>query len=498
MATYSTLRPSLLRSPLSLRKVPALGGALWLLALLALLPLIALSAEHSPKTEKSRGLAFPHAEGFGRFAQGGRGGDVYTVTSLEDYDPKQDKPIPGTLRHALDSQKGPRTVVFNVGGTIHLKQALIVTKSYLTLAGQSAPGDGITICDDSFVLKGKEVEDQWLHDIIIRFIRFRHGDVSAKTGDAITSNYVRDYIFDHISAGWAVDGIHDLRGGGNFTLQWSIYAEALNRSTHYKNQAHAMLASFREPKLNLTLHHNLMASSRDRHPTLGSGAKGNPDVICDFRNNVVYNWEGGTNLGEVRHHFVNNFYKPGESSDYGYAHKTPLSIKSDRAELARGYLKGNYFDKAPDTYNQDNYTALTYFTKGDKYNATSRGQFEVKTPFVSDKDAPATQSAQDAYELVLSKAGASFARDGVDERIIRDVRKGTGKLIDSQAEVGGWPKLKPGKPWIDSDGDGMPDSWERTMKLNHNDASDGIAHTLDKHYTNLEIYLNSLVEHLYN
>jgi hypothetical protein len=446
----------------------------------------------------AQSIAFPHAEGFGRFARGGRGGDVYHVTTIADYNPKTDKPIEGSLRHAVMTQNKPRTIVFDVSGRIQLKAPLYVLQSYLTIAGQSAPGDGITISGDTFQIKGGEPENEWLHDIIVRFIRFRHGDETAKTGDGITSNYASNYIFDHISAGWTIDGIQDLRGGGNFTLQWSIYAEALNMSTHYRNAPHAMVGSFRDLKKNISIHHNLMSSSRDRHPTLGSGNATKTDtmVVCDFRNNVIYNWRGGTNLGEVRHNFINNYYKPGESSNFGYKNNTPLQIKSSRAQCAHGYLRGNYFENAPPEYNKDNYTAITYTNSGG-YNSTTRALFEYDKPFVFGENIPMTQKPAKAYDLVLNLSGASLVRDAIDAREVNDVRKGTGKLIDSQKEVGGWPEYKSKPAPADSDRDGMPDDWEKKNGLNPNDSSDGNLYTKNKNFTNLEVYLNGLVEHLY-
>lgn len=450
----------------------------------------------APETHAQKPVAFPHAEGYGRFSLGGRGGDVYHVTTIEDFDPKAGKPIIGSLRHGILTQNKPRTIVFDVSGMICLKAPINVTQSFLTIAGQTAPGDGITISGDTFQFKGGENENEWIHDIIVRFIRFRHGDLTAKSGDGITSNYVTDYIFDHISAGWTVDGIHDLRGGGNFTLQWSIYAEALNMSTHYKNSPHAMLGSYRDIKKNVSIHHNLMASSRDRHPTLGSGERADTMAICDFRNNVVYNWRGGTNLGEVRHNFLNNYYKPGESTNFGYKQNNPLQIKSSRAQCAKGYLRGNYFENAPAEFNKDNYTAITYTNTG-SYNSTTRAKFEYNKPFVLGEDVPKTQTSEKAFELVLRLAGASFARDAVDIRVVNDVKKGTGKLIDSQKEVGGWPELKSKPALKDSDNDGMPDEWEIKNKLNINDASDGNKYSLNKNFTNLEVYLNGLVDHLY-
>lgn len=453
----------------------------------------------------SQQLAFPHAEGFGRFAKGGRGGDVYHVTTLEDYNPKTDNPIEGSLRHAILTQEGPRTIVFDISGTIRLKAKLRGTKSYLTIAGQTAPGDGITIRDNTFEMSG--VEGKPLHDVIIRFIRFRHGDVSEQSGDGITTNWVNDIIFDHISASWTVDGTHDLRSGSNFTMQWSIFAEALNSSVHYRGKPHAMLASYRDLKGNISLHHNLLASSRNRHPTLGSGNNTDTTSIVDFRNNIVFNWYGRTNFGECRQNFINNYYKPGESSDY-LIYK-PIRVKSSRATLSKGFLRGNYFLDSPKEYNTDNYTAVDYKAFPDEevpdnenptvksYNGTTRIQFESKKRFVSGVDIPKTDSPEKSFKIVLERAGASYIRDAVDNRIVAGVKDGSNRLIDSQAEVGGWPELKSKPAPLDSDKDGMPDSWEIEKKLNSKNPDDGNYHTFDKNFTNFEIYLNSLVEYLY-
>jgi hypothetical protein len=443
-------------------------------------------------------LAFPHAEGYGRFAVGGRGGDVYHVTTLEDYHPKTEKPLPGSLRYGMLSQDGPRTIVFDLSGTIRLKEELRGTKSYLTIAGQTAPGDGITLRDYTFKLTGETGKP--IHDIIIRFIRFRHGDVTKQSGDGLSTNWVNDLILDHISASWTIDCIHDLRDATRFTMQWSAFAEALNESTHYKNGAHAMLCSYSHLYGNVTAHHNLMASSRNRHPTLGGGDRTDTTAIVDFRNNLVFNWASGTNFGQCRHNLENNYYKPGESTNYN-ANK-PLRMKSSRATSGVGFLSGNYFAGAPKSFNQDNYTAVDYNLYGtpgenNKYIGTTRSQWEWKTPFVSGPDRPKTDSPETTYRIVLERAGASLVRDPVDTRIVAGVKDGTNKLINSQEQVGGWPELKSKPSPADQDQDGMPDRWEVANKLNPKDPADKNGYTLDKNYTNLEVYLNSLVEHLY-
>lgn len=442
-------------------------------------------------------LAFPHAEGFGRFSAGGRGGDVYHVSTLDDYNPKVDKPIIGSLRYGILSQEGPRTIVFDISGTIQLKEELRGTKSYLTIAGQTAPGDGITLRDYTFKLTGQEGEP--IHDIIIRFIRLRLGDETRQSGDGLSTNWVNDLILDHISAGWTIDCIHDLRDASRFTMQWSVFAQALNNSTHNKG-AHAMLSSYSHLYGNVTVHHNLMASSRNRHPTLGGGNRTDTTAIIDFRNNLVFNWESGTNFGQCRHNLINNYYKPGESTSY--KKNKPLRMKSERATSGVGYLSGNYFVDAPKEFNADNYTALDYNLYGtpsptNNYIGTTRALFESKVPFVFGDDLPKTDSPKTTYKIVLERAGASLVRDAVDNKVIAGVKDGTNRLIDSQIQVGGWPELKSKPAPIDSDGDGMPDKWETTNKLNPSDPKDRNNYTLNKSYTNLEVYLNSLVEHLF-
>src|SRR3954454_20114945 len=288
----------------------------WSFALAAVLCthwVVAADAPSASNDERQQ-LAFPGAEGFGRFARGGRGGDVYHVTTLADDGP-------GSLRDGGRTAKGPRTIVFDLSGRIVLKSQLVIDKSYLTIAGQSAPGDGICLRDQTFHIKKAS-------HIIVRYLRVRLGDQNKPrpTGpDCIDTTDVDHLIFDHLSAGWGIDGNHDLRRGGNFTLQWSIYAEALNNSLHHKG-SHAMLASFRDLTASITLHHNLFASSRERHPTLGGSPHTDPQAIVDFRNNVVYNVEGATNLGNCKINFVNNYYRPGPNTP---ANHQPIAVKTE-------------------------------------------------------------------------------------------------------------------------------------------------------------------------
>src|SRR5437016_2921209 len=292
-------------------------------------------------------LAFPGAEGFGRFASGGRGGDVYEVTSLEDSGP-------GSLRDGINSARGPRTIVFNLSGTIQLKKKLVLDKSDITIAGQTAPGDGIALRDYTFQIKNAT-------NVIIRYLRLRLGDQNKPRGakggdDTFNTEDIDKVIVDHCSLSWAIDGTHDLRRGGNFTMQRSIVSEALNNSLHNKG-AHAMGASYRSPSGSISLHHNLYSTCRDRHPTLGS-ADAPPQYLVDFRNNVIYNWSAGGTANFCDHFIncINNVWRPGPMTDVT---KLPIAMKGSLPDMARGHMEGNVFEGRNDL-TRDNYAALDF------------------------------------------------------------------------------------------------------------------------------------------
>jgi hypothetical protein len=449
------------------RSYPALPLAIFI-------PLVASSLAVAGEVHAQ--IAFPGAEGFGRFARGGRGGDVYHVTTLDDDGP-------GTLRDAVRSAIGPRTIVFDISGTIRLRQRLIVDKSFLTIAGQTAPGDGICICDQPLQFRNA------IH-IIMRFVRIRLGDENKppeSSPDALTTDDVDHMIFDHITVSWGIDGNHDLRRGGNFTLQWSIYAEALNNSLHHKG-SHAMLASFRDLTGSISLHHNLFASSRERHPTLGGSPRTWPDAIADFRNNVVYNVSGATNLANCRINVINNFYRPGPNTP---ERGLPLAAKTDTGTL-KVFLSGNVFERRDDL-TADNHLAINfdrYATGG--YRPVTWQQVESSEEFDVGRAKPFTESAGDALDHVLAAAGASRPRDLADARLIAGVCDGTHRLIDSQREVGGWPELKSKPVPLDTDRDGMSDAWELEVGLDPKNADDRNGDQDHDGFTNLEEFLNSL------
>jgi pectinesterase len=436
--------------------------------------LSALAFGGSPADEKQ--LAFPGAEGFGRFTRGGRSGDVFHVTNLNDDGA-------GSLRHGIVTANGPRTIVFDLSGTIELKTRLVVDKSFLTIAGQTAPGEGICLKDQTFVIKKAS-------HIIVRYLRMRLGDENKPKPsgfDGMTTDDVDHVIFDHITASWGIDGIHDLRRGGNFTLQWSIYAEALNNSLHEKG-AHAMLASFRDLTDNITLHHNLFASSRERHPTLGGSPRTKPDAIIDFRNNVIYNLSGATNLGNCQINVINNYYRPGPNTPSNHQ---PMATKTENAGCLKAFLEGNVFEGQPG-FTKDNFAAIDFerWMKG-TYLSTNLDAIRVGSAFEVDEAKPVTEPADAAYVRILKSAGASLHRDTADQRLIDGIRNRTNRLIDSQSQVGGWPLLKTEPAPQDTDQDGIPDKWELANGLDPNDPADRNLKG-DAGYTQLELYLNSL------
>lgn len=414
--------------------------------------------------------AFPSAEGFGRFARGGRGGDVYIVTHLNDSGS-------GSLRHGLETMNGPRTIVFEVSGTIDLKSNLVVREvTGLTVAGQTAPGEGIT-------LKNRTLRLTDVRDVVIRYLRLRLGDESETSGDVITLGPAQDVILDHLTATWGVDGTMDTQRLSNFTLQWSIFGEALHDSTHHKGP-HAMLMSFRKTVGSISIHHNLLASSRDRHPTLGGVDR---NALFDFRNNLIYNRSGSTNLCAGRFVLVENYYRPGPNTNLEVF---PIRPKTDLEDSTFGVFENNYFEQQPER-TADNYLAMQWGVRGGKYKANvQRAEFILSENPLADADRPTTQSAQEACQLVLQKAGASLHRDTADRRLIEGVRNRTHRLIDSQSEVGGWPALKNRPAPKDTDRDGMPDEWERKWGLNPDDPEDRNGDPDGDGYTNLEEYLN--------
>lgn len=412
--------------------------------------------------------AFPGAEGAGALARGGRGGRAIFVTNLDDAGP-------GSLRAACEAE-GARIVVFRVSGTIRLKSAIRVTAPYLTLAGQTAPGDGICIRDYPFIVT--------THDVVVRYLRSRLGDVSNREEDCIDFGHgARDSIFDHCSATWSIDECLSLSGDdSNLTIQWCLIGESLNASKHHKG-AHGF-GSLSRANGPVSWHHNLWIHNNGRNPRLGGNYSKPPDPTFDVRNNVIYDFghtASGQTQGRLHVNYVANYIRPGPSST---AHK-PIAVGSNSA--LRFYIRDNVFEGYADL-TADN---TRFF---DRVEIDGQRQVEtVAEPFAM----PPVQTvpAKDAVELVLATVGASRPkRDAVDTRLVNDVRRHTGKLINSQNDVGGWPELKSAPAPKDSDNDGMSDDWEIAQGLNPHDPADANADRDGDGYTNIEEYLNNLAK----
>ena len=418
-------------------------------------------------------LAFPGAEGAGRFAQGGRGGQMLFVTNLEDGGP-------GSLRAAVET-KGPRTILFRVSGTIKLARPLVIREGRVTIAGQSAPGDGITLRDHRLEVAAD--------DVVIRYIRSRLGDESKTESDAVWIDRGHRIILDHVSASWSVDetlsasarftdpsqGFYDL------TVQWSIISESLTHSLHAKGE-HGYGSLIRGGRgSRISFHHNLWANHAARMPRPGN--YDGPDVdplgpVFDFRSNVFYNWGGdrsGYNADKAtlaRYNFVDNAYVAGPQSG------KPIAFNESNM-LAKAYFTGNSMNG---TIPADPWSLVT---------GVSPEGYRLTAPVEVAPVAP--DPAGRAYERVLASAGASKARDPVDMRVVAGVRSRTGVQIDSQRDVGGWPELKSAPPPRDTDNDGMPDIWERKHGLDPKIADGNGDRNLDG-FTNLEEWLADAAE----
>ena len=445
-------------------------------------------------------LAFPGAQGGGSFTSGGRGGVVVHVTTLEDSrDKSTGQPTIGTLRKAVQMD-GTRTIVFDVSGTINLTSQLDITGGNVTIAGQTAPGDGICIAGYPVVVKASNV--------IIRFLRFRMGDQNKVEGDALSINDHKSIIIDHCSFSWCTDECVSCYGNTDFTLQYCFITESLRKSVHVKgNHGYGGIWG----GTNATFHHNLLAHHDSRNPRFDHSYVNNKCFgPIDYVNNVVYNWGGNSTYGgegydHVRQiNMVNNYYKYGPATgstkrDRLVDPTVSCSYCSDGHTLIPGqfFLSGNMM-YGSDKVTNDNWEGSTQ--KGDNVKASARWT-EGLTAMTKE------QSAQESFETVLAKAGCSLHRDAIDTRIADEVRKGsytykgsngsTNGLIDSPSDVGGYPTLNSTTPPLDTDRDGMPDEWEDANGLDKNSSEDSKLYTLDKQYTNLEIYLNSLVQDLF-
>ncbi len=420
-------------------------------------------------------LAFPGAEGYGAYTVGGRGGDVYHVTNLLDDGP-------GSLRYGVENATGPRTVVFDVAGTIHLQSDLAITKPYLTIAGQTAPGLGIT-------LRGHSVFIVDTHDVIVRYLRFRHGDIHEPfipgfEQDSLTLYHVQNVILDHVSVSWSLDETLSVLGpaiapSDRVTVQWSMITEGLRNAKKFGSESMGSLIT--SVNGSFTFHHNLYAHQDWRSP-LAEGEPGGPGLRFDFINNVVYNWGGlaghsGPPGYLLRMNYINNYLVAGPSTPRFVSRYAYWGFTKD----ARIYQAGNRIDADYDRHLDGVNTGWGMF-----YGKYSRVAHRFPGPGTQEDD------ALTAYRRVLAEAGASLARDSVDARIVDEVIRRAGRIINSQDDVGGWPEIPPAVAPADSDRDGMPDLWELRFGLDPNDPEDRNGDLNGDGYTNLEEYLNGL------
>ncbi len=411
--------------------------------------------------------AFPGAEGFGATTPGGRGGRVIFVTNLNDSGP-------GSFRAACEAT-GPRIVVFRVSGTIALKSDIIVTEPYITIAGQTAPGEGICLRDATFGIA--------THDVVVRYLRSRLGDETRRTADAFDVLHgSRNVVLDHISATWSIDEALSLSGNNQYiTIQWCLIGESLRESKHRKG-AHGFgtLARANGP---VTFHHNLWIHNDGRNPRLGDNyGRGNSPTF-DVRNNVIYNYGGtasGLTQGILKVNYVANYIRPGPSSRA----RTPITIGPNRSSMDF-FIRDNVFD-GNEELTRDN-TRFFSQVEADGTRIVRIADQPIEAPKVT------TVSAEEALELVLAKVGASLPkRDAVDARLVEHVRTRTGTMINSQTEVGGWPELKSATPPADADNDGIADDFEKRHGLDPHDPKDA-AKLAPSGYTWIEEYINSLV-----
>lgn len=433
-------------------------------------------------------IAFPGAEGYGRFAIGGRGGKVIEVTNLNDSGP-------GSLRDAVEQEVGPKTIVFNVSGNIQLKSRLVVSQPNVTIAGQTAPGKGIMISRAPIGLTG--------NDGIIRFLRVRIGAGTTYDGMGLTG--ANHSIIDHCSISWTIDESFSSRGAHNISLQRTLIAEALNVAGHDKYAAgkmHGYAATIGGDVG--SFHHNLLAHNYGRNWSIGGGLNGDGYYggKIDIRNNVVYNWGArATDGGANQVNFVNNYYKP------GVATKIFVALNAQIEGVGKGkqqyYFDGNVMPGYFDVKNQE---------KGRKFTVSNKAivDYDVFLPKPFFESHVNTQSAEAAYKNVLSDVGANQpVFDTHDQRIIIETLKGTysykgsksglGGMIDHQDDAGSWenyPNETRDANW-DTDQDGLPNWWEESKGLNPNSAqgdfADANAGTTNG-YTQLEDYLNWMAQ----
>ena len=465
--------------------------------------------------------AFPGAEGGGMYTTGGRGGKVYHVTSLEDNSTE------GTLRYGIEKGERPLTILFDVAGTIALQKQLNITKGDLTIAGQSAPGDGICLKNYTFRISASNV--------VVRFIRCRMGDEKQTEDDALQvmshdDDKYSNIIIDHCSVSWSTDECASFYGMKDFTFQWNIVSESLRNSVHDKG-SHGYGGIWGGN--NATYHHNLLAHHDSRNPRIDHDYVSTQKGPVSIFNNVVYNWKGNTCYGGEsssnhgsdyrKYNFFNNYYKPGPvtPSNHIWFLQPTTSCSNCGGTILPGHfhVDGNVM-YGHDALTADNWKAGTSSPVSVYISEANAAKIKEASRYATESY-QSVQSGRDCLDPVLTYAGASFARDGIDARIAKETKDGTSTykgsnttakdpsikgLIDTQTDVAdatwkdGWPvyaaTAEQAARIKDSDSDGMPDWFEEEFGLNTKDRNDAAQITLDKNgrYTNLEMYLHYLVK----
>ncbi|NLO70356.1 MAG: T9SS type A sorting domain-containing protein [Porphyromonadaceae bacterium] len=473
--------------------------------------------------------AFPTAEGYGKYAKGGRGGKVVFVENLDDYIAynNMEEAIPGSFRWALKQYPGePLTIIFRVSGTIMLKPHIVngrnvndirSSRPNLTIAGQTAPGEGITIRNSKVNLGGSK-------DLIVRNVRFRIGENAADgtfiPGGSMGCENAMNVIFDHCVFGWSGEENITMYDNRFTTVQWSMIHEGLYDDGHGKgNRGYGGQCG----GINSTWHHNLFAHNQSRTPRLnGARTENETRVFIEFINNVIFNWgsSGGiygadVSLGTNRSHtanYIGNYYKPGPatpSTKYFFSNYIVNGATYPKWFLSDNYMLGNA------AANTDNWNAFqirwsgaagtTLPTKSDLASDTllyppKNIYYNLKWIEYEPYRLNTITSAEEAYQSILEKVG-TFNRDSVERRIIRELKDGTatfkaslGKygIIDKSTDAEGYLPYEQVEPPVDTDRDGMPDAWELANGLNPNDPEDRNLKTPEG-YTALEVYLNSLM-----
>jgi hypothetical protein len=432
----------------------------------------------TPQLDKTK--AFPSAKGYGAFSQGGRGGAVIYVSNLNDDGN-------GSLRDALQIAAGARNILLKVSGCIELKKNIIVINPYVTLAGQTAPGDGICLKGGGIVIK--------THDVVIRHIRIRRGDHSGELGrlsDGIAFNRASNSIVDHVSVSWTLDELLQIwyLGTINNTVQNSIFSEPLNspqlRPDEGHNHGYGPLIG--NQSANFTFYRNVVTHSVRRNPRISNSQN------IDILNNVFYKFRGaGTYIVDRHDKFQSRFIRVIDNIYKSVNKKSALLVRVD-PKVSQIVMSGN-------RYMQMN---------GDLDNSESL-TFEDSFESIVNKVPVETMSTSDLWSSFDSSVGASLpARDKVDSAILNSVRNGTGNFVNCvdkddlqnsmmksstckyESLIGEWPDYQSAPPPTDTDNDGMPDFWETANNLNIHSALDGPSFPNNSVYTNLELYLNEL------